>query len=36
MVKKILALIGFIAVITCIWAGITGVCPYLHTLFMGL
>ena len=36
MIKRISALIVFIAIITCILAGITGTCPYLHSLFMGL
>ena len=36
MKKRILALIGFIIIIACICAGITGTCPYLHALFMGL
>ena len=36
MIKRILTLIVFIAIIACILAGITGVCPYLHALFMGL
>ena len=36
MIKRILVSIVFIAIITCILAGITGICPYLHALFMGL
>ena len=36
MIKRISVLIVFIVIITCILAGITGICPYLHALFMGL
>lgn len=36
MTKRILALIVFIVIIACIGAGVTGICPYLHALFMGL
>ena len=35
MKKRILALIGFIIIIACICAGLTGTCPFLYRI-MGL